>query len=301
MYQTNTAVPSMTQSDYGNIMLPIPSKSEQKAIAAYLDEKTGKIDKLIAEKTKQVEDLRFYRTSVITEAVTRGLNPNAPLRQSKVPNIESIPNHWKESKIKYIGEIRGRIGYRGYTTEDLVSEGEGAYAIGGKHISKNYLDLSSPDYISWDKFYESPEIMVHKGDILIAQRGTLKRAALVKEDIGFATINPSLVLLTNITINATYIHYYLCSKVVSDFIDYLNTQTAVPMISQNQIENIQIIVPPISEQQEIATYLDEKTAKIDKLISELNNQLAELAEYKQAVISEAVTGKVDVRDYKSSL
>lgn len=290
-------MPRVSSDFIRNLEYYLPPLCEQMAIAEYLDEVTWKVDALIVEKRAQVEDLLAYRTSLITETVTHGLNSDAPLRSSGIDWLGDIPEHWETSKIKYIGEIHGRIGYRGYTTEDLVEEGQGAYVIGGKHISKNILDLSSPDFISWEKYYESPEIMIKRGDIVIAQRGTLKRAAIIRDEIGCATINPSLALLNNISVNAIFLHYYLCSNAVTKFIDYLNTQTAVPMISQNQIENIHVVIPPLSEQQAIADFLDEKTEKIDALIDELSKQLDELAEYKKAVISETVTGKVDVRNW----
>lgn len=210
-------------------------------------------------------------------------------KPSGIDWIGDIPTHWTLSKIKFIGEIRGRIGFRGYTTADLVSEGEGALTIGGKHISNNVIDLTDPEYISWDKYYESPEIMVSKGDIVIAQRGTLKRTAYISKNIGPATINPSLVLLTNIKINPKYLHSYLCSNATTEFIDYLNTATAVPMISQNQIENIRIIEPPLAEQEAIAAWLDEKCGEIDAAIAKVDREIELIDELKQSEISRVVT------------
>ena len=210
-------------------------------------------------------------------------------KPSGIDWIGDIPSHWTLSKIKFIGEIRGRIGFRGYTTADLVSEGEGALTIGGKHISNNVIDLTDPEYISWDKYYESPEIMVSKGDIVIAQRGTLKRTAYISKNIGPATINPSLVLLTNIKINPKYLHSYLCSNAMTEFIDYLNTATAVPMISQNQIENIRIIEPPLAEQEAIAAWLDEKCGEIDAAIAKVDREIELIDELKQSEISRVVT------------
>lgn len=210
-------------------------------------------------------------------------------KPSGIDWIGDIPSHWKLSKIKFIGEIRGRIGFRGYTTADLVSEGEGALTIGGKHISNNVIDLTDPEYISWDKYYESPEIMVSKGDIVIAQRGTLKRTAYISKNIGPATINPSLVLLTNIKINPKYLHSYLCSNATTEFIDYLNTATAVPMISQNQIENIRIIEPPLAEQEAIAAWLDKKCEEIDAAIAKVDREIELIDELKQSEISRVVT------------
>ena len=283
-----------------NLRLAIPSIDEQRQISAYLDYKVSHIDSLISEKQKQVEDLQKYRSSIISEAVTRGLHPEVKMKDSGVEWIGRIPKHWDKIKVKQICSVHGRIGYRGYTSEDLVPNGEGAITIGGKNITNNVLNLSDADYISWEKYYESPEIMVHKGDLLMAQRGTLGRVALIKENIGEATINPSLVLLNSISdsIIKEYFYYYLVSENVKSLIGLLNTATAVPMISQKQIENIELILPSLSEQQEIVTYLDAKTSKIEATINELKTQIEDLRQYKTSIISEAVTGKVDLRGWK---
>lgn len=289
------AIPQITVDQVLNNVLVLPPLSEQEAIAAYLDKQTGKIDKSIESLAQQKTDLQQYRTSLISEAVTRGLNPNTTLKDSGVQWIGQIPEEWEVSKLKYVLRVNGRVGFKGYTTADLVSEGEGAYTIGGKHITNCVLDLSNADYISWDKYYESPEIMVKTGDIVMAQRGTLGKAALIKEDIGPATINPSLVLLNEISINNVFLLYYLLSKPIQEWIGLMNTATAVPMISQNQIDNMPIPVPSLPEQEAIAAYLDERMGKIDTAIATIDRQIADLRAYRTALITEAVTGKVDVR------
>lgn len=295
---TGSTIQHLYQNVFENMPLLVPSLEEQRVIAAYLDHKVGQIDAVIAEKEAMVSDLTAYRSAVISEAVTRGLDKSAPMRDSGIDWIGQIPEHWNLMKIKHIAKVNGRIGYRGYTTEDLVQEGEGAYVIGGKHITNCVIDLSQPDYISWAKYYESPEIMVQKGDILMAQRGSLGKAAVVRNDLGPATINPSLVLLNNITENQIFVYYYLISQSCLMHIDLLNTATAVPMISQNQVENIYIPVPPCEEQECISEYLDNQTAQIDLTLAELQAEIADLQSFKSAIITEAVTGKVDLRDWK---
>lgn len=287
---------SVTQNTLGETVVLAPPYSEQRIIASFLDNKVSQIDVAIAEKEKMIEDLQNYRKSIISETVTRGLDPNVPMKDSGIEWIGMIPEHWKMIKLKSIAKVNGRIGFRGYTSEDLVPAGEGAYTIGGKHITNCVVDLSNPDYISWDKYYESPEIMVKKGDILIAQRGSLGKAALVRDEIGEATINPSLVLLNNISIDNVFLYYYLISDSTLSYIDFLNTATAVPMVSQNQIENIKLPLPTENEQVRIGQFLDEKTSRIDSSISELQSQIEDLKAYKSSLITEAVTGKIDLRN-----
>lgn len=214
-------------------------------------------------------------------------------KDSGIAWIGEIPEHWEVIDLKYLSDIRGRIGFRGYTVSDLVSEGEGAFVIGGKHINQCVLNMESPDYISWDKYYESPEIMVSKGDIVMAQRGTLGKVAIIEYDINEATINPSLVLIKNIKCQGKFLYYYLNSESTLTLISILNTATAVPMISQNQIENMPIPIPSSVEQQSIANYLDQKCGEIDELITLQEEMITKLQSYKQSVITEAVTRSLD--------
>ena len=280
-----------------HMVLPCPSQEEQHFIASYLNYKVGQIDAAIAEKEQMLEDLKAFRSAIISEAVTKGLEKNVEMKDSGIEWIGKIPEHWSLVKLKNKAKVNGRIGFRGYTTADLVQAGEGAFTIGGKHISNCVLDLSNPEYISWDKYYESPEIMVKKGNILMAQRGSLGKTALVREDIGPATINPSLILLNSIEMDEVFLYYYLISNSCIAYIDLLNTATAVPMISQNQIENIFIPIPPQKEQSKIASYLDKKTVEIDNSIHQVSSQISDLKSYKSSLITEAVTGKMDLRGW----
>ncbi len=206
----------------------------------------------------------------------------------KMTDIGVIPEDWEVKTLGKLACINGRIGFRGYTVKDLVRKGEGAIAIGGKHISKNYLDLSDAEYISWKKYYESPEIMVKQGDIVLAQRGTLGKSALIKSDIGPATINPSLVLINKIKCNNLYLIYNMQSSSVTDYILQINSQTSIPMISQKQIEGIKIAIAKLDcEQAAIATALSD----VDSLISALTKKIEKKKAIKQGLMQQLLTGK----------
>lgn len=208
-----------------------------------------------------------------------------------------IPEDWEVKTLGKLACINGRIGFRGYTVKDLVRKGEGAIAIGGKHISKNYLDLSDAEYISWKKYYESPEIMVRQGDIVLAQRGTLGKSALIKSDIGPATINPSLVLINKIKCNNLYLIYNIQSSSVTDYIQQINAQTSIPMISQKQIEGIKIaIAKSDSEQTAIATALSD----VDSLISALTKKIEKKKAIKQGLMQQFLTGKKRLPGYEKN-
>lgn len=276
---------------YSYLPITMPPLFEQQAIASYLDKKCTMIDRAIATQQKRIGLLQELRQNIITHAVTRGINPDTSFKNSGVEWIGEVPEHWEVKRLKHICDINGRVGYRGYTTADLVPEGEGAYTIGGKHITNNVLNLTDAEYISWVKYYESPEIMVKKGDIVTAQRGSLGKTAIVRKEIGEATINPSLVLLNNIKIFNEYLYWYMVSTPVLIAIELLNTSTAVPMVSQWQISNINIPVPPIEEQQAIVAHIESETAKLDKQVAKANRQISLLQELKQSIITEVVTGK----------
>ncbi|PPK78252.1 type I restriction enzyme S subunit [Methylobacter tundripaludum] len=272
----------------------IPSITEQTSIAAFLDCKTAQLDQAVAIKEKQIALLKERKQILIQNAVTRGLNPDAPMRDSGVEWIGEIPAHWKVKRLKFILESQGRIGFKGYTTSDLVDKNEGALTFGASHMDwDGNILLDNPVYISWKKYYESPEIMVSEGDILIVQRGsTCGKVALIDADYGPATINPSLVLLKNISENAKYVFFGI--KVVLSGILNQVSQTAIPMLSQFQIDNIFITIPLLKEQVAIVAHIETESAKIDQAISIQQQQINKLKEYKATLINSAVTGKIKV-------
>jgi len=291
----------------GNCMMPIAPREEQRQIAGFLNRETSRIDRLVGKKRELIERLKEKRTGLITRTVTRGLPPDAAravgfpenkkLKPSGFDWIGDIPEHWKVNKLKRLASVRGRIGFRGYTTDDLVDADEGALALGATHMRDDgNVDLNDPVYISWAKYYESPEIMVEVGDLLVAQRGsTSGKVAIIKEQIGPATINPSVVLLKQPSINGRFLLYCLLGHFVQhSFRSYLSA-TAIPMLSQQQIGSVDICTPPAQEQDAIVAYLDRELALLNALLTRVETALQRLQEYRTALITAAVTGKIDVR------
>lgn len=208
--------------------------------------------------------------------------------------IGDFPSAWKVTLLGDLCKVNGRVGFKGYNKSDLVSQGMGAYTIGCKHISKNHLDLSDPDYISWPKYYESPEIMVKSGDILLAQRGTLGVSAIVPPGIGCATINPSLVLLNNIKCCNSYLDYFLKAKSSVDELLQNSNQTSVPMISQKQIGLLHIAIPEDEgEQERIAIALRD----IDDLIQDLRALIAKKQDIRTATMRQLLSGETRLRGF----
>lgn len=264
--------PNISQATISNFMVIVPPLSEQEAIAAYLDDVSGKIDTLISEKRKQVEDIRAYRTSLITETVTRGLNPDAPLRPSGIDWLGDVPEHWICTKAKYYIDIKS-----------------------GDPISKENINLedSYPVYGGGEIIGYCKETNIKIGTIIIGRVGARCGCVRIADKDSWATDN-ALIVTTNQNPN------FFDRLFEAANLNRLNESNAQPLITATKVKELGIPVPPLAEQQSIADFLDAKTAKIDELISELTKQIDELAEHKQAVITEAVTGKVDVRDYKPS-
>ncbi len=283
-----------------NLPISYPTNETQAQIANYLDHKTQIIDALIEKKEQLIQKLQAQRQAIINEAVTKGLNTNAKMKDSGIEWLGEIPEHWLSAKIKFVSTIQGRIGFKGYRKEDLVREGEGALTLGAKHIDKeNRLDLYDPEFISWEKYYESPEIMVKLNDVIFTQRGSLGKVCHINKDIGEATINPSMVILTpKENIIPRYLYFWLCSDRIRNEVSLFQANTAVPMISQFQLGNFPIIIPELEEQNEIVNHIDQSLIVVKKLTDKTTKSLKKLKSYRQSIISEAVTGKIDVRDWQ---
>lgn len=285
-YSTGVSYPAITSQDLINLKCALPSKAEQVAIAGYLDEVVAKVDSLIAEKQAQVEDLRKYRTSLITETVTRGLNPNVPIKQTNSEWFPKIPVNWSIEKFKYQATVKANLVHpTDYTQHPQISPDS---------IEKNtgrllgYKSVEEAGIISDNHLF-------YKGQIIYSKiRPNLNKVIIAPFD-GLCSADMYPIETLN---NVRYFQYLMLSNpFVSQVSVVIQDRVKMPKINQVELGEILILVPPISEQQQIADYLDEKTAKIDSLIEELEAQLSDLATYKQAVITEAVTGKVDVRDW----
>ena len=205
--------------DIKNSMIALPTFDEQVKIANFLDQKTAQIDQAIALKQQQIEKLGEYKQIVIQNAVTKGLNPNAPMKDSGVAWIGDIPEHWEVKKIKEIATLKGRIGFRGYNASDLVNEDEGAITISPSNILDDKTFFEKNSYLSWKKYYESPEIMIFNDDILLVKTGsTVGKVGIVKNLNQSATINPQLLVFKKVKVNKDYLFFYLYSDFFFDLI-----------------------------------------------------------------------------------
>lgn len=214
------------------------------------------------------------------------------MKDSGIEWIGEIPKDWALISFGYIADVFGRIGFRGYTVEDLVDQGDGPITLSPSNIVDQKLSLNKCSYISWDKYYESPEIQINFGDIILVKTASVGKCTIYTSK-ELATLNPQLVVLKNLKCNNKYLYYALISDVGQIPILLDNFGSVIPTITQNSLCHYKIPLPSISEQNIIASFLDSKCAEIDKVIDATKASIEEYRTLRQAIITEAVTKGLD--------
>lgn len=171
---------------------------------------------------------------------------------------------WEIKKLDDVCLIKGRIGYRGYTTNDLVNKGEGAISLSPSNIKDNRLFFENCTYISWEKYNESPEIMIYEGDIIFCKTASIGKMALVEYLPEKATLNPQFVVLKDISCSNKFLYYFMICVDFKNQVSNIVSGTAVPTLSQKNLGNLKLPLPPLPEQQRIVSILDEAFAAIAK-------------------------------------
>ena len=277
-----------------NFFLVLASLEEQEKIANYLDKKIADID-LIIEKTKTtIEDYKKYKQSIITEAVTKGLNSNVEMKDSGIEWIGQIPKYWEVAKLKQISYIRARLGWKGLKAEEYTEEGY--MFLSAFNIINSKLNFLETNFINSYRYEESPEIKLKIDDVLIVKDGAgIGKCACVEYLPQEATINGSIALISTYEdVKGKFLYYYFLTKVMQKYVDRLKDGMGVPHLFQRDIKEIRIPFPNIEEQQQIAEYLDKKVTEIDNLIAKKESLISEMEEYKKSLIYECVTGKKEI-------
>ena len=286
---------SLNWDDIKNMLIPVLDISEQTAIANYLDSTTAKIDEAIAQQQKMIDLLNERKQIIINNAVTKGLNPDAPMKDSGVEWIGEIPEHWEIKKLKHVCQAFGRIGFRGYSTTDLVDEGEGCITLSPSNMRDGKMQYGKCTYLSWEKYEESPEIKVFNGDILFVKTGSTYGKSSIVEDLPLeATINPQLLVFKNFTCNNMFLANVLQSTAIKTQVEISVIGGTIPTISQQKILNYVFPFPTEDEQYAIVEYVESKSAPINAAIKAAEKQISLLQERKQIIINDVVTGKVKV-------
>jgi type I restriction enzyme S subunit len=281
-------IPHVNGETLKNHLVLLPNLQDQNSIANFLDQKTAEIDGLIADKEKLIELLQEKRQAIITEAVTKGLNPNARMKDSGSEWISEIPQHWNLRRIKYLANVRN--------VKAVDSDNDKTY-IGLENIESRTGKLLLNRNDEQQLIGETANIF-KKGDVLFGKLRPYLAKCIIADFDGRCT-SELLVLRTTSYILPEYLCFLMLSP---KFIDVVNSSTygaKMPRASWDFIGNLQIPLPSIKEQEEIVEYLTEFMSRIDDLISDINTQIQKLKEYRQSLISEAVTGKIDVRVFEN--
>ena len=253
--------------DIKNSMIALPTFDEQVKIANFLDQKTAQIDQAIALKQQQIEKLGEYKQIVIQNAVTKGLNPNAPMKDSGVDWIGDIPEHWEVKKLKYIAKLKSGDTFN---SDDFKSTG---YPVFGGNGLRGYTD----------KFNNSGDY------ILIGRQGALCGNVNYATGQFFATEH-AVVVYPKLKYNLSFVGEAIKSANFGRF----SNSAAQPGISVQVVQEVEFAFPSIDEQNEIGTFINEMEKKFDNTVSKYQTQIDRLKEYKNILINQAVTGKIKI-------
>ncbi len=282
---------SLNVNDLLNIPILIINKEEQQKIAEFLDEKCSHIDSVLDKTKVSIEEYKKLKQAVITQAVTKGIRPNRPMKDSGITWIGKIPEDWRTVKLKYLSI---EIGDGLHSTPNYDTEGN-IYFINGNNIGAEALvfksDTSRINEIEFAK-YKQP--IMNENTILITLNGATygktsyynNEKILLGKSAGYITLKCKE--------SKQFLRYYLQSTIAKTIMDLSLNGTTIANLSLTTLNNFLIIYPSIVEQQEIVSYLNAKCAEIDKLIEKKEQLISELETYKKSLIYEYVTGKKEV-------
>jgi type I restriction enzyme S subunit len=288
--------PLLNRDRIANATLLCPPLSEQRAIAAFLDRETAKIDALVAKKERLIALLQEKRTALISHAVTKGLDPSVPMKDSGVEWLGAIPAHWEVKRLRFIADLNPSYAS---AVHSLSQEAEVAFVPMEALSEYGGLDLTRTKAL---RDLATGYTCFADGDVLLAkitpcfENGKGALAMGLANGIGFGTtelhvLRPRPQLLGQFLAYLTYSRPFRGLGQVE-----MKGSAGQQRVPEDFVRNFPTPVPPLSEQSAIAAFLDRETAKIDALIAKVREVIERLKEYRTALISAAVTGKIDVRE-----
>ena len=282
----------LNYAEVKELRIVLPSQKEQDAIVYFLDDQCSEIDLAIDEAKSSIQDYKTLKANIISTTVLSGLDGDVDKRKCRIEWVPSIPSHWDTARFVYKNWIRSRLGWKGLKAEEYVEDGYPF--LSAFNINNNYLCWEQLNYITQERYDESPEIKLRVGDILLVKDGAGigKCARIDSLPLGESTVNGSLAVITpNEDLDYRYEYYYLQCNVFQNIIARLRNGMGVPHLTQEAMKEIVIPLPPREEQEQIANFLDTECRKIDEIIELKNLLIIELEMYKRSLIFETVTGK----------
>lgn len=298
--KTGGAQSGINDGDIKNTQIPYPSLPEQHFIVRFLDYKTGQIDNFIANRQKQIELLREQLHFKINQAITKGINSKTNFKQTDIKYVPEIPEHWDIRKFKSLTSI---LTCGVAATPEYVDESEGVLFLSAQNVKPFRMVFEKLAYIKPELHkqltrYKKP----FKGDVLVTRVGgdsNIGDACIVDTDIEFSVY----VSLTHIRPNKEILSEYIVYFFNTEYCYQLNHEGTVAgggqgNLNVKNVERYRIPLPPIEEQKQIIAYLDNYRLEMDNLISKYQKQIDLMQEYRTSLISQAVTGKIDVREWQ---
>ncbi|HDK9104454.1 restriction endonuclease subunit S [Acinetobacter baumannii] len=284
--------PAINSSDLVNIAIPSIEYAEQVKIANFLDHETTKIDHLIEKQQQLIELLKEKRQAVISHAVTKGLNPNVPMKDSGVEWLGEVPEHWDIVQAKYIADItRGAILRPVDAPEYFDEEGEWAYLnISDATKCDKYLDESK---LRLSQLGSTKSARVYPNNLIITASATIGKAFINRIKV---CVHDGFIPFCNIKLDINYLYHYVSNPYLYAAMGKSNTQKNIYL---DEVKNMMVTVPPRCEQVAIVKHIESSQFKYDGLIQSANSAIKLMQERRTALISAAVTGKIDVRNWQA--
>ncbi|MCA9605152.1 MAG: restriction endonuclease subunit S [Myxococcales bacterium] len=285
---------AVTAGDVGDLTALVPSLSEQRAIASFLDRETAKIDELVAKKEQLIELLQQKRTALITRAVTQGLDPNVFMKDSGVEWLGRIPAHWDLKPLKYL--IAAPLAY-GVLKPDKYEGGDGVLLIRILDVEMGEVHENQVERISPEQSIEYCRTIVNPGDLILSVVGTIGRCFVVPESLAGANLSRALARIQlGPQGDARFVEYLFASTAFRTFVDLIPAGTAQKVLNLGDLADFVVPLPQVREQREIVNRLDQEVGAVDSLARRIAAGIERLKEFRTALISAAVTGKIDVRE-----
>lgn len=289
--QTTTGLRNLTGSILGDFLLPGAPPTEQQSIAAFLDRKTAAIDALVAKKGRLIELLQEKRQALITRAVTKGLDPNVPMKDSGVPWLGDLPAHWDVLRLKQLSNrISGRLVYQPaqYFSDD------GVPFIMGNNVTERGISLEQTKFIPSEVNLRFAHHALREGDVVMVRVGAPGLTAVVGPEADGLNCGSVMIVRRNSAFDSRWLAAVMNSPVIRGQIDLVQYGAAQEQINITDAVNFLLPTPPVHEQQRIADAVALRTQRIDSAADKVDEQLVRLREYRQALITAAVTGKLDL-------
>lgn len=280
--------PNISQEKIKNLHIYVPPLEQQHKIANYIDKHSTKIDYVITQRKSIIKKLEQYKESVITQAVTKGLEPNVEMRDSGVRWIGKIAKLAGVYTLKYDTYMKGRIGWQGLKSKDFIDDGP--YCVTSTDFENGKVNWSKCYHVSLERYNMDPFIQIKEGDLLISKDGTIGKLALIEKLPNKACLNSHLLILRplNNKYLTKYLYYVLKSKIFTIYYELVGSGSTMQSLSQEKLGQFSFPLWGVKTQLSIVNFLDLKCADIDAAIEKQKHIIEKLEEYRDSIIYYAI-------------